>query len=266
MAAGTSTCAYLIVVAVWALYAASVHAFAGQARVLGPMLRADVPAFSRATLLVIWHVTTVVLLVLAGTILGAAFSHWAKPLLALALLHSLGFLVLFLWIGKRELGEPIRLPQWLLFGPLVIALGASFTSHPAAFASAGMLAVLAFAHFAWAANCNWPARDEGDLASYVVPENMGRQLKGGFPGRLATLAVAMALLALATVPVSIALGASWRWPARLIAAVFLVRGLFGLFYRPWSLSRSQQPYATYNRIFYSPGCLLIAAVVSIDAL
>jgi len=265
MTPASSTCSFLVVVAVWALYAAGVHVFAGTPRVVGPLVRADLPVFPRATLLVVWHVTTVVLLVLAGTILAAAFSPWREPLLGVALLHSVGFLGLFLWVGTKEFGEPIRLPQWFLFGPLVIALGSSFTSRPAAMTAAGMLAALALVHFVWAANRPWPARETGGLGSFVFPETAGKQFKSGLPPRSATLAVALALLGMAAIALSSTAGSSWRWPARVMAATFLGRGIFGFLYRPWSPRLSQQPFATYNRAFYSPICLLLGAILTVES-
>lgn len=148
-------------------------------------------------------------------------------------------------------------------GALSVALLASFTAHPAALAGSAMIAVT---HLVGATECAWPARDREQLATFVVPEGSSKRLLRGFPSRTTTLAVAFALFAMAAGPLSIAVGASWRWPARLVAAVFLARGLFGLRYRGWSPLVSRPPFAQYNRLFYSPGCLLVAAVVALEAI
>jgi Protein of unknown function (DUF3995) len=258
--------AFLLVVAAWALYVAAVHVRGGTPRVISPLRGADLPDFARATLVVVWHATTLTLLVLAGSVVAAALSSHARPLLAFGLVQACGFGLIFWRVARREIGEPIRLPQWLLFGPLALALASSFTSHPAAVAASAMLVTLGLAHVAWAAGSAWPARDGAQLASYVVPE--GFAARGGgraLPSRAATASVAVSLFGMAVAALAPAFDARARGGALAVSALFALRGVFGLLYTPWSPRASRQPFAVYNRVLFSPACLFVAAIIALDA-
>jgi hypothetical protein len=258
----TSEAALLFVLAGWTLYIALVHVIAGGRRILAPMLAATVPPFVRATLAVVWHMITFFLVLLAAAIAAAAITPTRAPLIALAAIVTSVFMVVFMRIAKTELGAAILLPQWLLFAPLAVSLTAALTEHPAMYAGAALLGALAVAHLAWAAGLPWPARDLPELAAHVMPGGLGR---GAFPGRGPTVVVAVALAAMAASVVAPALGSALRWPASAIAAVFAARGVFGLAYRPWSSRGTSKPFGIYNTLVFSPGCLLVAALVALAA-
>ena len=261
--------AFLMVVAAWALYVAAVHARAreGRPRVIAPMRDSNLPAFSRATVLVVWHATTLFLVHPGrGRRHGGVCSPRPWPLLALALLQACRVRGSFsLRVGTRELGEAVRLPQWLLFGPLAFSLASSFTPHPAAIAGAGMLLTLGIAHLAWATGSAWPARDQAQLATYTMPADLAARLGGKLPSRAATVTVAVSLFTMALSVLGPVFGSSHRWPALAVAGVLAARGAFGLAYAPWSPLVSRQPFALYNRIMFSPGCLFLATIIAVGA-
>ena len=90
--------------AVWSLYIVFVHVVGGGKRVLAPMLEATLPPFARATLIVVWHVTTMLLVLLAGMIAAAPFVTSPLPLLVLAIVLTVGFSVVFIRTARSELG------------------------------------------------------------------------------------------------------------------------------------------------------------------
>ncbi len=190
--------------------------------------------------------------------------------------------VLALWAGYvtavhvRD-GARGAVASWLLLGPLTLGLVAMQTARPAAVAAGALIALIGVAHLAWALGAPWPARDREQLVAYVMPRRGGSPmestLRSGFPSRAMTLAVTCAFLAMSAcllVPDAVARvvpGARWLVPA--VAAVFALRGLVGLAY--WSRRRESGSagatpslFFVYNRLTYSPCCLLIAALAAVS--
>jgi len=113
------------------LVTAFVHTVAGHFNPVLPFLRAELDATVKATLYACWHMVTVTLVLSALALVGlglspglAGASLLAAFLAGLYILYGLVFLV----IGARwfRRGGLLRLPQWVLLGPVGIlaALGA----------------------------------------------------------------------------------------------------------------------------------------------
>jgi hypothetical protein len=128
----------------------------------------------------------------------------------------------------------------------------------AAWALSAKLGLIAVFHLAWALGLSIPRGDRRRLAATVIgrPE---------VPGRLACLAVAVAIGVMALVPLAqiavVRTPLPWSGVQLLglgCAAVFLLRGLGG--YLPAFDRRfPAQPFATLNRLVYSPLCLALGA-------
>jgi len=124
-----------------------------------------------------------------------------------------------------------------------------------------VLAAIAALHAIWAAGSPWPATDRITLSRMAV----GARKLSGMPGRGQTLAVALAVaiaaawpllwagLILMPVPQTVVWLGMWA-----LAAVFLARGVAG-YSRAFNSVFGEEPFATYNRRYYSPLCLLIGA-------
>jgi hypothetical protein len=118
--------------------------------------------------------------------------------------------------------------------------------------SAGLLLVGAV-HVLWALGVWWPAREERRLVSAVVGVAGVERMPGPIPCLLVTAACTLA----ASLP--------W-WPPgglreaalALAMGVFLLRGLMP-WMRPWRRVAPQEPFASLDRAFYGPLCLLFAA-------
>lgn len=120
-----------------------------------------------------------------------------------------------------------------------------------------VLLAVAIAHLMWAIGSPWPIRDRALLARTVV----------GLPGvtrvpRLATLAVAVLVLAAGVLALSLADHTAGGWGLTLtglvLAALFLGRGALG--YTPaWRQRFTEEPFATLDRRNYSPLCLALGA-------
>jgi len=127
-----------------------------------------------------------------------------------------------------------------------------------------VLVVLAGLHAFWGMGGRWPARDERGLVELVV----GRTPSMRMPGFVASMLVASALLAAALLValqgnvISLDFGARVQGLVRtgfwVAFAVFALRGVAG-FVRPVFAYAEGTAFASLNRRFYSPLCLLIAA-------
>ena len=120
-----------------------------------------------------------------------------------------------------------------------------------------VLAAAATIHFYWAFGGLWPGHDQKSLAAAAI----GNPRLDSLPPAHVNFAVAVA----------IGLAAAWPLVAPLLhfprlmllgnlflAAVFLARGMVG--YAPSFRRRhSLQPFAIFNRWFYSPLCLVLGA-------
>jgi Protein of unknown function (DUF3995) len=122
------------------------------------------------------------------------------------------------------------------------------------------LALIAVMHAAWGFGVRWPAQDERDLVALVV----GRTGATRMPARSECLGVAVAIFAAGIVALAVADLIALPLPGILVTAaavfvtaVFAARGVAA--YLPaWRGRFSQEPFATMDRSWYAPLCLLFA--------
>jgi hypothetical protein len=118
------------------------------------------------------------------------------------------------------------------------------------------LLAIALAHLIWSFGGSWPIRDQALLARTVV----GRPGITRMPPKLASLAVALAMLAAGIVALSLADdtagGTGLTLLGALLAAIFLARGLVG-YTAYWRARFPEEPFATLDRRNYSPVSLAI---------
>jgi hypothetical protein len=122
------------------------------------------------------------------------------------------------------------------------------------------LTMIAALHVAWGLGAHWPAPDERALVSLVVGRTGTTRMPTSFACLRAAAAIflagfaAIVVVDLVQIPVSspviTAAGA-------LVAAVFALRGVAA--YLPvWRRAFAQEPFATLDRDWYGPFCLLLA--------
>ncbi|TCR64877.1 DUF3995 domain-containing protein [Bosea sp. BK604] len=128
-------------------------------------------------------------------------------------------------------------------------------------ALASVLAAIALLHAYWGLGGLWPAADEQALVRTVIGDPRRKRMP---PPRLCWL-VAGALLLTAAWPLLLARLSGDLLPHWLVAgiglammAVFLLRGLAG-FLPAWRVRHTLEPFSTFDRRYYSPLCLVIAA-------
>jgi hypothetical protein len=120
------------------------------------------------------------------------------------------------------------------------------------------LLAIATAHLLWALGQTWPIREEKLLAQTVV----GTAGIERMPPRLASFAVAVAILAAGIVALALADhdggGQGLTIAGFGLALLFLARGIVG--YTPWWAAQTPEPNFRLNdRRVYSPLCLLLGA-------
>ncbi len=127
-----------------------------------------------------------------------------------------------------------------------------------------LLAVLLFVgvgaiaglHVLWGLGNPWPQATGEALARSVVGDGRRRM-----PPPWLCFAVALVLAAVALWPLYVVSAASPLLGMQgcfAIAGVFVARGLAG-YSRRWKEHFTAEPFATYNRRYYSPLCLLLGA-------
>ena len=203
-----------------------VHVFAGQRRVVGPLRAQVTDPFAAAVLVVVWHMVTWTLAVLAVALLLQP--TWLVPALCG------GFAVIFVAVSQRFFSAAIRLPQWILFGAIAV-----YSAAPAP--AAVLLAAIALVHLAWALGFSWPEKDLESLALAII----GRRV---LPSRLACLAVAGVL----SLMIWALLAPGPAWTRYAIAAVFLLRGTLGFVEPLFRAGIRRTPYLQYSRYMYTP--------------
>ena len=125
-----------------------------------------------------------------------------------------------------------------------------------------VLGLVGMVHINWALGSSWPAKDELTLARAAVGTPNVRTMP--MPG--ACVAAGTAILIAALLPQMLIGGALAGFlPDGLVVAmtvfataVFLLRGLAG-YSTPWRKRFPEEPFATFDRTYYSPLCLLIGA-------
>jgi hypothetical protein len=122
------------------------------------------------------------------------------------------------------------------------------------------LAGIAALHVAWGFGARWPVSDEEDLAALVV----GATGQNWMPTRLECVLAALAILAAGLVALLTANVLRLPLPSALVSAmgagamlVFLLRGA-AAYTSTWRRRFSQEPFATMDRMWYAPLCLLYA--------
>jgi len=129
------------------------------------------------------------------------------------------------------------------------------------------LAAIAAVHAAWGFGMRWPAQDERDLVALVV----GATGRTRMPPRSECLAAAAAILLAGCVALAVAGLVTVPLPSvwlavigALVAAVFAARGLAA--YLPaWRRRFAQEPFATLDRSWFGPLCLLLGLAFALLA-
>ena len=124
-----------------------------------------------------------------------------------------------------------------------------------------VIAAIAAVHAYWAAGGLWPCNTEHELVNTVV----GIPRLTHMPPPLLTTFAAVVFAGLAAWPLVLApiftrvvTPALTTVVTLVVAAVFLGRGVTG--YIPaWQRRHSALPFATYDRLFYSPLCFVLGA-------
>lgn len=121
-----------------------------------------------------------------------------------------------------------------------------------------VLSVVVFAvsalYFQWSRGSHWPEASEEALARAVVGD--GRR---HMPSRLVCLAASFVLAMVAVWPLCVMGGATDLPVAQtsvVIGGMFVGRGLAGYVPR-WRALFSDEPFATRDRRFYSPLCIVV---------
>jgi hypothetical protein len=131
-----------------------------------------------------------------------------------------------------------------------------------------IVAAIAVLHAYWGAGGLWPGTSPADLSNIVV----GRPRAKHMPAPRLTALIAAMIGGAAAWPLLLSPLVSQYIAAELaaagsfaLAAVFLLRGIAG--FTPWMARRhSAEPFASYNRKYYSPLCLALGAGFLILAL
>ena len=116
------------------------------------------------------------------------------------------------------------------------------------------VAAIAVVHAMWGLGSHWPAENEEVLARSVVGDGRRRM-----PPSWQCWAVAVILAVMALWPFYVLGRASSPEILSItyvIAGVFVARGVAGYSAR-WRSYFVHEPFATYNRRYYSPYCLLL---------
>jgi hypothetical protein len=123
------------------------------------------------------------------------------------------------------------------------------------------LAAIALLHGYWTAGGLWPGSSKAELAAIVV----GRPRMSDMPSTGLSLVVTILLAGMASWPLLLSplvgryLGQPVVLTGGLLAAgVFLLRGAAG-YSSAMARRHSAEPFATYNRAYYSPLCFAIGA-------
>ncbi len=143
------------------------------------------------------------------------------------------------------------LVSWTSAGPVMVLLATLMFL---------VLAAIAAIHILWAFGLRWPVESERDLVALVVGTTDRTQM----PGPVECIAAAAAIfcaglltLALAR-PIALPAAAALPWAAAAAALVFIIRGV-AAYLQVWRRRFAQEPFATMDRNWYGPLCLLLAA-------
>jgi hypothetical protein len=124
-----------------------------------------------------------------------------------------------------------------------------------------ILAAIAALHVVWGAGGLWPARNEPELVALVIGRTGRKKMPSSTQCFVAAGAIFYAgLLALfaANIFKLVLVENIVTMSVLIVAGVFLGRGIAG-FLPSWRVHFSQQPFATFDRRYYSPFCFAVAA-------
>ena len=116
----------------WPLWAASavglaitlLHALLGTPNDLAPLLASNLDEGVRQVFQVQWHVGTLVLATIPVALAWAARADRsvARPVLVYAWVLAAAFAFTFLTVNLMVFGGPFKMPQWLLFVPVLVLI------------------------------------------------------------------------------------------------------------------------------------------------
>lgn len=251
-----------------ALFTFWLHTFVGHRVVLLPIRNTAKPGFARATIEVCWHFTSHVLALQSLALAWAAIpgAH-TTPILIVVGGTAFPFALLFIATSMSYAQKPFTLPQSTLLAPIgLLALFSLYqpVNLPVAFGLALIISlifvILAALHVAWGIGSPWPAKSHADLVELVV----GLPRDKPFPGFIACQAVAVCFLAAGVMVILAATNQPSIWSRIAIyglASLFTLRTIAGYaepYLRPWT---TKLPYHHWNRVLYSPLCLLLAILL-----
>lgn len=123
------------------------------------------------------------------------------------------------------------------------------------------LFLLALLHLAWALGSTWPERTPERLSALVVGTRgpMPSPFSCLFVALLLSMAACFLLGATGHLVLPLPLGFV-RFVAWCVVCVFTLRGIGGFFDVHLRPSIRELPYHRWNRLFYSPLCLILAAL------
>lgn len=122
-----------------------------------------------------------------------------------------------------------------------------------------ILAAIAAVHVYWAAGGLWPGRTERELIDTVVGDpRLAHMPPAWLTALVAFLLAGLALWPLILAPLAVRIVGleTTRWATLAAATVFLLRGVGG-YLAGWAVPHSSEPFATYDRWYYSPLCILL---------
>jgi hypothetical protein len=122
-----------------------------------------------------------------------------------------------------------------------------------------IMTAIAAIHAYWAAGGLWPGKTEHELVNTVIGiPRLTRMPPAWLTALAATVFAGVAAWPLLLAPIAARITTSGLTMAAtlLLAVVFLGRGVTG--YLPaWRHRHSAQPFATYDRLYYSPLCVVL---------
>ena len=109
-----------------------VHVFVGGPETNAPIRGSDLAEITRATALVVWHMVSWMIAVIAAALFWLS-RHPNRPLEITLAALQLGMAVLFLWVTVTWFGALLALPQWTVFliAPALTRWGQGAYANPA---------------------------------------------------------------------------------------------------------------------------------------
>ncbi|WP_310541154.1 hypothetical protein [Phenylobacterium sp.] len=123
---------WMMIAGMLSLATAAVHVFLGGPEVHAPVQSSESLALEvRATMAVVWHGITAVLLLSGATKIYAALSGRVSAVVVFIAAQYLAFVALFVGYGLAHFGSLWVLPQWTLFAVIVgfVGLGLKYPTR-----------------------------------------------------------------------------------------------------------------------------------------